>query len=87
MNDTSPEVLERMREMIRQKTPQERLEMGCSMYDTSKYLVTRAILRENPNITPAALRQELFLKFYRNDFNPEQIEKILAHLGNLPNTL
>ena len=81
MNDTSPEITEKMCEMIRMKTPEERFRMGCSMYDASRYLVTHAILRENPDISPAALRQELFLKFYRNDFNPAERQRILDYLA------
>jgi hypothetical protein len=81
MNDTSPEITEKMCEMFRTKTPQERFRMGCSMYDTSRYLVTRAILRENPHISPAALRQELFLKFYGDDFNPTERQRILDYLA------
>lgn len=80
MRDTSPEMMEKMREMIRMKSPLERLMMGCSMYATSKYLVIRAIREENPDISEAALRRQFFLRFYGNDFNPEEREKIAKHL-------
>ena len=81
MDDTSPEISEKIYEMIREKTPIERLKMGCSMYQTSKYLVTNAILRENPQISAIGLRQALFLRFYGQDFDPIQTEKILHHLA------
>ena len=81
MNDTPPKIAEKMREMIRRKTPEERLRMGCSMFDFSKSLVVNAILRERPNLSPAELRGELFLRFYGNDFAPARREKILAHLA------
>lgn len=80
MEDTSPEIAEKMREMYQKKSPLERLQMGCSMYDMSRYLITCAILRENPNISKSAFRQEIFLRFYGNDFEPEEREKILNHL-------
>ncbi len=82
MDDTSPEMAEKIREMIRKKTPLERLEMGCSMYATSKQLIIRAILEENPGISEKGLRQQFFLKFYGNDFNEEEREKILQYLAN-----
>lgn len=82
MDDTSPEMAEKMREMIRKKTPLERLEMGCSMYATSKQLIIRSILEENPDISEKGLRQQFFLKFYGNDFNEEEREKILQYLAN-----
>lgn len=59
MRDTTPEMEEKMREMIRMKSPIERLKMGCSMYDTSKRLVPRAILEDHPDIS-----QRIFDKNY-----------------------
>jgi hypothetical protein len=55
----------------------KRLEMGGSLYATSKQLIIRAILEENPAISEKGLRQQFFLKFYGNDFNEEDREKIL----------
>ncbi len=80
MRDTTPEMTQKMCEMIRNKSPTERLKMGESMYETSKYLIIRAILEENPQISKADLRKEIFLKFYGNDYDPIQQEKIIKHL-------
>ena len=80
MDDTSPEIAEKMREMMREKTPTERVKMGFSMIETSRYLVTRFILENNPHISKAGLQKELFLKFYENDFGAAEREKILAHI-------
>lgn len=84
MNDTPPAITEKMCEMIRMKSPIERLRMGCSMYETSRSLVIRAILERNPGISKARLRQELFLKFYGNDIDPVEREKILQHFAQVP---
>lgn len=83
MEDTSPEIAEKVREMIRMKTPEERFKMGCSMYETSRYLVIRSILENNPHISPVGLQKELFLKFYGNDFDLAEQEKILAHFERI----
>ncbi len=83
MDDTTPEIADRVRDMIRMKTPFERFMMGASMYETSKFLVTQAILRENPHASEVTLKQELFLRFYRNEFNQEEREKILRHFEQL----
>lgn len=80
MDDTTPEMAEKIRVMMRRKSPTERVKMGCSMHKTSKYLMTCAILEINPHISQAALRQELFLRFYGNDFSPEERKKICNHL-------
>lgn len=69
--------------MIRLKSPIERLRMGMAMYETSKYLIIRAILEENPKISEVDLRKEIFLKFYRNDYDLAQQEKIIKHFSNI----
>ncbi len=43
MNDTHPDVAVRFRDLMMSKTGQERLLMGCSMYDTAKQIVRSAI--------------------------------------------
>lgn len=77
MNDTTPDIEEKVREMMQSKTPYERLKMGASMYETSKILVTRAIREKNPNISNSELRKEIFLIFYDDDFTPEAKNRIL----------
>jgi hypothetical protein len=80
MDDTTPEIAAKVREMIRAKSPTERLQMGWSMYLTSKYLVTQGILAQKPDLSPTELKKELFLRFYGNDFDEKTCTKILAHL-------
>ena len=83
MKDTSFEMEEKVREIIRQKTPQERLEMASSMFALSRKLVIQAILRETPDISDSDLRLEFFVKFYGQDFEEEELQKILAGLGKI----
>ena len=80
MDDTSPEIEEKVYELIRAKTPEERFKMGWSMYLTSRKLVIDAIRRENPNISDNDLRVEFFLRFYQDDFSTDEKEKFIAHL-------
>lgn len=80
MNDTSPDIEKKIYDLFESKSPLERIQMGCSMIDTSKYLITCAILRDHPNISKKDLRREIFLRFYGNDFDPEEQEKIIRHL-------
>lgn len=81
MNDTHPKIAELVIELMQKKTPYERLLMSSSMHATSKFLVMEAIKRNHPNISPAKMRQEIFLKFYGDDFSEEQKEKILIFLA------
>jgi len=80
MNDTTPKMEEKMHEMIRAKTPEERAKMGASMIETSKYLITQSLLRENPHLSDIELLIGIFLKFYGDDFSSEKKEKIIQHL-------
>ena len=82
MKDTHPIIAKKMLEMMRKKTAQERLLMGFSMYDMSKQLVINSILNRNPNISQSILRQEIFLKFYGNDFDLETRNRIVKHLAD-----
>jgi hypothetical protein len=83
MNDTAPMIDKKMREMIGAKDPIERLKMGCSMYHTSRYLIERAILEKNPSISKVDLKKEIFLIFYRDDFSPEECQRIIKHFDSL----
>ena len=69
MDDTPPEITQKMQEMFQRKSPEERLKMGWSMYETSKYLILRGIKEKDPHISKADLRKELFLTFYGDDFD------------------
>ncbi len=77
MDDTSPDIAKKLRELIQEKSPLDRLKMSASMYETSKTLVARDIWEDSA----AHFRQELFLKFYGNDFDSVARQKILDHLG------
>lgn len=80
MNDTSPEIEQKVRELFQKKSPIERLKMGCDMYDASRYLVEQAILRKKPHLSGLELQKEVFLRFYRDDFSEEEIEKFFTSL-------
>jgi hypothetical protein len=80
MQDTSPEIEARRIEMIRQVSPERRLAMGCSMFDFARQLAREAIRAGNPGISERALRLELFLRFYGDDFSPASRKKIMKAL-------
>lgn len=81
MNDTNIATEMKMRELIAQKSPEERLVMGCSMFMFAKALV-RASLEQKGTMPASILRQQLFLRFYGDEFEDSQKNKILKHLGN-----
>ena len=60
MNDTHPDVTVRYRDLMMSKTGQQRLLLGCSMYDTSKQIVRSAIYNCRPEITDEEMKKEIF---------------------------
>ncbi len=80
MFDTHPEIAVRFRDLMMSKTGQERLLMGCSMYETAKRIVRSAIYNSCPGITDAELKREIFLRFYGQEFNEADKKKMLSVL-------
>ncbi len=81
MNDTNPDIAVRFRNLMMRKSGQERLLMGCSMYDTAKQIVLSAIHNRRPGITDAEIKREIFLRFYGLEFSRADKEKFLSALG------
>jgi len=82
MNDTHPDVAIRFRELMMRKSGQQRLLMGCSMYDTAKKIVCSAIYDSRPGITDAEIKREIFLRFYGPEFSKADREKYLSLLAS-----
>lgn len=80
MNDTHPGITLKVKEMMAKKTGEERLKMGCSMYELSKQLVISSIMQQNPDASPTLVHREVFLRFYGQDFDSKSREKIINHL-------
>jgi len=66
MFDTHPEIAVRYRELMMRKSGQQRLVMGCSMYDTAKEIV----------------RSEIFLRFYGQEFSEADRKKLISALAS-----
>ena len=54
------------RKMMAKKTGEERLLMGFSMFDFSSRILLSSIEKNTP---PEKLKEEVFLRLYRNDFS------------------
>ena len=76
MNDTHPEVAAQFRDLMKARSNEQRLLMGCSMFDTAKQIVQSAIYSQHPEITPEEMRKEIFLRFYGLEFSQADREKI-----------
>ena len=78
MNDTSHEMESRYRDMIMERSGEERLMMGCSKFDAAKTLMQAGIPDHNPHASPADIRRAQFIQLYGHEFDAESRAKILA---------
>lgn len=83
MRDTSPEVEQNFRDLLLQRSGEERLKMECSRHATAVALVKASVLANAPAVSPATVRQALVLRFYGRDFDTRTREKILLALGRI----
>ena len=77
MNDTTPEIQEKIDYIYRNKPGEEKLLIALSMFETARELVISSLPN---NLSEKELRRELFLRFYGNDFSKSEKEKILKNL-------
>ncbi len=80
MLDTHPDIAVRFRNMMMRKSGEQRLRMGCSMYDAAKQIVRSAVYESHPEATDAEMKREIFLRFYGHEFSPADREKFVAAL-------
>ncbi len=78
MKDTKTKIEKKQKEIFMAKSPGERLAICLEMTDFARALVESGIKAKNPNISSFELRAEVFKRFYKNDFKPDELEKI-AH--------
>ncbi|MDD4627059.1 MAG: hypothetical protein PHP87_08255 [Syntrophomonas sp.] len=86
MNDTCSTVENKLFEMMQQKTESERFFMGASMFDMARSVTRAAIEEDKPDISPAEARAAFFRRWYGEDFDTSNREKILEamRLINIP---
>jgi len=80
MKDTAPEIDDILHDLFRSKTGEERLLMGCSMFDFSKEIVISSIKQKRPTINHKDLKIEVFNRLYASDFDEETFQKIQKYL-------
>ena len=83
ISDTHRSMESRFHRMMMEHPPQERLRMGCSMFDAAKEIVRSSILERHPHISVQELKKEMFLRFYGQDFGAKQKKKILDLLNQI----
>ncbi|OGJ87077.1 MAG: hypothetical protein A2268_15325 [Candidatus Raymondbacteria bacterium RifOxyA12_full_50_37] len=77
MDDTAPEVKELLRSLYLKKTGEERFLLGVSLCDFARRIVKASF---PSGLTEADTRERLFRRYYGNDFNKEEMSKIVSHI-------
>jgi uncharacterized protein YneF (UPF0154 family) len=83
MNDTTPDIEQKLAQILAERTPTERLRMASSMFDTARKLMRAGLLHENPSLTEAQIRARMFVRMYGDCFSKEEIRKIMEHLPDM----
>lgn len=78
MNDTSPEMAAKWRELLMQRTGAERVSMGDEMFSMARAIMTASL--EAQGYRGMELRKQIFLRTYGTDFTPETLDKICQAL-------
>lgn len=75
MTDTDTKIEVIMRDMLMRKSGVDRLKMGASMFDMAKKIILASLGSKS--------KEEMFLRFYGNDFDENRKARILKHLGRV----
>jgi hypothetical protein len=78
MNDTSPQMEKMLLDLYMQRSGAERVQMACSLFTTARKLMTANL--EAQGYTGDALRKQIFLRTYRNDYSQLELDKICQKL-------
>jgi len=81
MNDTHPDIAIRFQNLLMLKSNEQRLIMGCSMYDAAKQIVRSSIYNKHPQISSGQMKKEIFIRFYGLEFSQADRERIFSVLG------
>lgn len=82
MIDTDSKLELKTKALMKEKSPEDRLIMGCSMFTFSKIIVQSSIIQKDRSILPCDLKRKLFLRFYGNDMDENTREKIANYFSN-----
>jgi hypothetical protein len=80
LKDTTYAMEALFHELMMKKSGQERMKMGFSMFNTARSQVMASIIMNNPDIDIKEIKKEIFLRFYRMEFDPEEQKKILMQI-------
>jgi hypothetical protein len=83
MNDTSPKVERLLRQRFMARSGEERLAMGCAMFDDAKALVLAGLRAERPSMDDRECRVQLLRRLYGRGEDEPRFKRISARFGQV----
>jgi hypothetical protein len=81
MNDTSPEIENTINSMMASKTPEQKLKMVFSMFESGKKMIRAGLEKEKGSpLNESEIKTGIFLRLYENSFSRDEIENILKSI-------
>jgi hypothetical protein len=77
MIDSTDEMLQKQREVIYQKTPEERFLIGLDLINFCRTIVENSIRQSVPGISDVDLKIAVLKRYYSNSFSKKEMEKII----------
>lgn len=78
MNDTSIEFEILYEKLLMEKTGEERIKMGFSMFQFAVTLIVNSV--KNKGISPDTVKKETFCRVYKDNFTECELERILNNI-------
>ena len=78
MNDTGPKVERLLRNLLMAKSGEERLAMGCSMFDDAKAIALAGLRAEWPGMDDIECRIQLLRRLYGPDLGESGFQRVSA---------
>ena len=80
--DTTEQAADRFRQLLMQRSAEERLRMASDMFDTARALIVAGLPRDVA-ANPSERRIAVFLRMYGRDLEPGFLARIVGELRSL----
>ncbi|MCS4199782.1 hypothetical protein [Salinibacter ruber] len=77
MNDTTPQMRDRHRDLLMARSNEERFRMGISMCQTARTIVWSSLPED---LGPTERRVQFFLRYYGDELPPDRRDEIVAEM-------
>ena len=80
MNDTSLKMESLLRKLVMAKSGEERLAMGCAMFDDAKVIALAGLHAERSGMDEREHRVQLLMRLYGQEFGASRSARVCARL-------